>query len=84
MARMSDGAFHTLDDAGFLSLIAAMSPDEKVDLLNGAGLWRSRGNERLGVPSIVMTDGAYGVRYSTSRSTRGRIRTRAWRSFWRW
>ncbi|PZQ98052.1 MAG: glycosyl hydrolase [Cereibacter sphaeroides] len=41
-----------------------MTVDEKVDLLAGRGMWRTRNIDRLGIPSILMTDGTYGVRYS--------------------
>lgn len=43
-----------------------MTLAEKVAFLNGSGLWRSRAV--AGLPAIVMTDGAYGVRYSTSQT----------------
>lgn len=51
----------------FHSLIAAMTPEEKVDLLSGRGLWRTAAIPRLGIDDIVMTDGTYGVRYSTAQ-----------------
>jgi beta-glucosidase len=57
--------------SGDRDLIAAMTLAEKVAFLNGHGLWRSTANERLGIPSIVMTDGAYGVRYSTTQIDAG-------------
>ncbi|MEF2070600.1 beta-glucosidase [Consotaella aegiceratis] len=44
--------------------VDAMTLDEKAELLSGRGMWRSQEIARLGVPSIVMTDGTYGVRYS--------------------
>ena len=39
-----------------------MTPEEKVALLTGRDLWSLNGVERLGVPSIVVTDGPYGLR----------------------
>lgn len=42
-----------------------LSREEKVAFLNGHGLWRSRAAG--GMRALVMTDGAYGVRYSTSQ-----------------
>ncbi|RWX81323.1 glycosyl hydrolase [Neorhizobium lilium] len=53
------------------SLVAQMTMAEKVDLLSGRGLWKTASIERLGIPSIVMTDGAYGVRYSTTQIDAG-------------
>ncbi|HEX8049275.1 glycoside hydrolase family 3 N-terminal domain-containing protein, partial [Rhizobium sp.] len=53
------------------SLIGQMTVAEKVDLLSGRGLWKTAAIERLGIPSIVMTDGAYGVRYSTTQIDAG-------------
>lgn len=44
-------------------IIGLMSNAEKVDLVSGRGLWRTTENERLGIPSTVMTDGTHGVRY---------------------
>jgi len=52
-------------------LIDQMTVAEKVDLLSGRGLWKTAAIERLGIPSIVMTDGAYGVRYSTTQIDAG-------------
>lgn len=52
------------DGRDIADIIAAMTPDEKVDLLAGRGMWRSRNIDRLDIPSILMTDGTYGVRYS--------------------
>ncbi|MEO8243887.1 MAG: glycoside hydrolase family 3 C-terminal domain-containing protein [bacterium] len=52
-------------------LIAAMTVAEKIAFLNGHGLWRSAAVDRLGIPSLIMTDGAYGVRYSTTQIDAG-------------
>ena len=35
---------------------------EKAAMLSGASEWDSRGNERAGIPSFVMSDGPHGVR----------------------
>ncbi|MBZ9792128.1 glycoside hydrolase family 3 C-terminal domain-containing protein [Rhizobium sp. 3T7] len=53
------------------SLVGQMTVAEKVDLLSGRGLWKTGSIERLGIPSVVMTDGAYGVRYSTTQIDAG-------------
>ncbi|RBP97272.1 glycosyl hydrolase [Bifidobacterium aemilianum] len=39
-----------------------LSATEKAALLSGASEWDSRGNERAGIPSFVMSDGPHGVR----------------------
>ncbi|MDR3517684.1 MAG: glycoside hydrolase family 3 C-terminal domain-containing protein [Azospirillaceae bacterium] len=44
--------------------VALMSLAEKIDLLGGHGMWKTKAVARLGIPEIVMTDGTYGVRYS--------------------
>ncbi|MDW5317106.1 beta-glucosidase family protein [Rhizobium sp. PL01] len=53
------------------ALVDQMTVVEKVDFLSGHGLWKTASIERLGIPSIVMTDGAYGVRYSTTQIDAG-------------
>ncbi len=62
--------FQPTDDE-IISLVDQMTVAEKVDLLSGRGLWKTAGIERLGIPSIVMTDGTYGVRYSTTQIDAG-------------
>lgn len=51
----------------FNTLIAAMSAEEKVALLTGNGLWRTASLAQHGISDIVMTDGTYGVRYSSAQ-----------------
>ena len=51
----------------FNSLIAAMNAEEKVALLTGSGLWRTASLPQHGIDDIVMTDGTYGVRYSSAQ-----------------
>lgn len=54
-----------------VDVVAAMTDEEKVDLLSGRGLWKTAAIARLNVPSIIMTDGTYGVRYSTTQIDAG-------------
>ncbi|MGV1760978.1 beta-glucosidase family protein [Rhizobium sp. A22-96] len=49
------------------TLVEHLSDEEKVDLVSGHGLWRTAAIEKHGIASIVMTDGTYGVRYSTTQ-----------------
>lgn len=55
----------------FQTIIAAMTAEEKVSLLSGSGLWRTASFPQHGINDIVMTDGTYGVRYSTSQIEQG-------------
>jgi len=51
----------------FEPTLAAMTSEEKVALLTGQGLWRTASLPHRGIDDIVMTDGTYGVRYSTAQ-----------------
>ncbi|AHG19290.1 beta-glucosidase [Chania multitudinisentens RB-25] len=55
----------------FQETIAAMSAAEKVTFLTGNGLWRTSSLPQHGIKDIVMTDGTYGVRYSTAQIDHG-------------
>lgn len=55
----------------FHAIIAAMTAEEKVALLSGSGLWRTASFPQHDISDIVMTDGTYGVRYSTSQIEQG-------------
>jgi beta-glucosidase len=48
------------------SLVAQMNLEEKATLLSGDGWWKTHGIARLGIPSIMMTDGPHGLRKVTS------------------
>ena len=48
-----------------------LTTDEKITLLHGRGLWRSQPIPHANIPSIIMTDGAYGLRYSTTQIDAG-------------
>ncbi|PTQ07876.1 glycosyl hydrolase [Sphingomonas oleivorans] len=57
----------TISDRELEQLLAQMTTEEKVALVNGRHLWKTAMNYRLNIPEIVMTDGTYGVRYSTDQ-----------------
>lgn len=45
-----------------MSLIRQMTLDEKIGMIHGAGLFRTEGVPRLGIPELHMSDGPMGVR----------------------
>lgn len=44
------------------ALIAQMTLEEKASLCSGSDTWHTRGIERLGIPSVMVTDGPHGLR----------------------
>ena len=44
------------------SLISQMTLEEKAGLCSGASFWYTKPVERLGIPSVMMTDGPHGLR----------------------
>lgn len=49
-------------------LIQAMTLQEKVSLLSGANFWNTKPIERLGIPSIMLTDGPHGLRKQAGKA----------------
>lgn len=43
-------------------IISQMTLEEKASLCSGLDFWHTKGIERLGIPSIMMTDGPHGLR----------------------
>jgi beta-glucosidase len=52
------------------SILAALSLEEKVELLSGRDVWRTAAIERLGVGSIKVTDGPVGARGDSTTGAR--------------
>ena len=52
------------------ALVNQLTLKEKVALLSGLDIWRTVPVERLGIPSITMTDGPHGVRASRREAER--------------
>lgn len=46
----------------YKELIGRMTLEEKASLLSGANFWNTKAIERLGVPSMMITDGPHGLR----------------------
>ncbi|CAN5425190.1 glycoside hydrolase family 3 C-terminal domain-containing protein [soil metagenome] len=44
------------------SLLAELTIEEKASLVSGAGFWWTRKVERLGIPSVMVSDGPHGLR----------------------
>ncbi len=52
-----------IDETKVNRLIDEMTLEEKAGMIHGAGLFRTEGVERLGIPKLVMSDGPLGVRF---------------------
>lgn len=49
-------------------LISKMTLEEKASLCSGLDNWHLKGVKRLGIPSIMITDGPHGLRKQTESS----------------
>lgn len=49
-------------------LINEMTLEEKASLCSGEDFWHTKGIERLGIPSIMMTDGPHGLRKQSAEA----------------
>jgi len=50
------------------SLISEMTLEEKAGLCSGFDFWRTKAVERLGIPSVMVTDGPHGLRKQKGES----------------
>ena len=51
-----------MDDAKVMEILAEMTIEEKAALCSGLDFWHTKPNDRLKVPSVMMTDGPHGMR----------------------
>jgi beta-glucosidase len=49
-------------DMNVVELVSELTLEEKASLCLGSDFWRTRGVERLGIPSVMVTDGPHGLR----------------------
>jgi len=50
------------------NLISQMTLEEKAGMLNGLDFWHLKGVERLGIPSVMVSDGPHGLRKQASEA----------------
>lgn len=51
------------------TLLGVLSIEEKAALCSGSGFWHTRAIERVGIPSMMVTDGPHGLRKQASEQT---------------
>ena len=51
-----------------MSLINKLTLEEKISLCSGADFWHTVGIERLGIPSIMLSDGPHGLRKQNEKA----------------
>ena len=50
------------------NLISQMTLEEKAGMCSGADFWHLKGVERLGIPSVMVTDGPHGLRKQSEQA----------------
>jgi beta-glucosidase len=63
-------------------LVNELTIEEKVMLVFGQGMWRTRAIPRPGIPSLLMVDGAHGARYPFPRSMTTSSQVKILPPFW--
>ena len=43
-------------------LVVSMTLEEKAGMCSGADFWNTEAVERIGIPSVMMSDGPHGIR----------------------
>jgi beta-glucosidase len=62
------------DEQAARQLVARMTVEEKASLCSGRDVWSTKPIDRLGVPSVLVTDGPHGVRLETDQLGLGEAR----------
>lgn len=50
------------------AVVSQMTLEEKAGMCSGSDMWRLKGVERLGIPSVMVTDGPHGLRKQSGAS----------------
>ncbi|OUS71403.1 glycosyl hydrolase [Paenibacillus sp. MY03] len=61
-AKEDDSIVNVQKQRDIKALIAEMTLEEKAGLCSGLDTWHTKGVERLGIPSVMVTDGPHGLR----------------------
>lgn len=57
----------------YQELISKMTLSEKADFLDGSDYWHLQGLERLGIRSVMLTDGPHGLRKKKDKKEKGEL-----------
>ncbi|GAA0990854.1 glycoside hydrolase family 3 C-terminal domain-containing protein [Subtercola frigoramans] len=64
--RETVGPADALHRTSALAILSQLTLDEKISLLDGSDFWNTQGIPRVGLPSIMVTDGPHGLRKQTA------------------
>ena len=53
----------------YADLIQKMTLEEKASLCSGHDFWHSEGVPRVGIPSVMLTDGPHGIRKRAEKTS---------------